>query len=471
MGWVGDSGSIGAPGVRAPSAVALTGAGWVLGAAVTVMILATHYLQFGYRSSSLHLVLESLDGSVALLLAYLVHGRSVRSHRLQDLLLAQGLLMFAVSSLGLAFFGEWLHGFGPETLEVWLPLTLRVAGALLTAAASLTSRCAFRWTWQVRLGPWALVVGFMTGLWLARNYLPAALARTPPPSAQHPVITGHPALLAAQGVGALCFVVASLAFTVRVRGHEDQLLRWLGPGCALAAFSRINYELFPSLYSDWFYTGDLLRTASYLLLLVGASGEIRQYWAAQARVAVLEDRRRVARELHDGVVQELGYLRIEAFGAAPGLRERLIAACDRGLEEARGAIDALGHGADEPLAAVLKRAAREVVERYGGRLVVDFDPSVVAGAEQRHALVRITREAVSNALRHGKAGRVCLRLSRDGQRHLVIEDDGAGFDVAAVAELDTGYGLTSMRDRARALPGSVVIDSAPGRGTLVEVTW
>jgi signal transduction histidine kinase len=285
------------------------------------------------------------------------------------------------------------------------------------------------------------------------------------------VITGHPALLAAQGLGAFCFVLASIAFTAQVAGRDDQLLRWLGPGCALAAFSRINYELFPSLYSDWFYTGDLLRTSSYLLLLVGASREIRQYWSAQARVAVLEDRRRLARELHDGVVQELGYLRMEAYGAAPGLRERLMAACDRGLDEARAAIDTLGRGADQPLAVVLHRAACQVVDRYGGRLVVDLDRSVCASPAQRHALVRITREAVSNAVRHGKAGRVCLRLMHERQRLLIIDDDGAGFDVGATALLDEGYGLTSMHDRARALPGSFAIDSAPGRGTVIEVAW
>jgi signal transduction histidine kinase len=447
----------------------LTGAGWVIGIGVTVLILATPYLQFGYRSSSLHLVLESVDGLVALLLSYLIHGRSARSHRLQDLLLAQGLLMLAMASLGLAFLGEALAGLGPQTVDVWLPLVLRMAGSLLIAAAALAggrrvvARVGLQWT------PWLVVVPVMLVLWLERHRLPAALDRLPPLSAQHPVIEGHPALLVAQGVGALCFVIASAAFTIQVSGRGDQLLRWLGPSCALAAFARINYELFPSLYSDWFYTGDGLRTLSYLLLLVGAAREIQEYWSAQTRVAVLEDRRRLARELHDGVVQELGYIRLEAHDVAPGLRERIIDACDRGLDEARAAIATLGRGADEPLAVVLHKAARQMVERYGGRLLVDLDQSITASADQRYALVRITREAVSNALRHGRAARVRLRLvSEQGRRVLMLEDDGAGFDVSAPS---SGYGLTSMRERALGLPGSFTIDSEPGQGTVVGVAW
>jgi signal transduction histidine kinase len=287
------------------------------------------------------------------------------------------------------------------------------------------------------------------------------------------VIEGHPVLLVAQGLTAVCFLAASVLFVRQSFSRSDELLRWLGPACALGGFARVNYVLFPSLYSDWVYTGDLLRTGCYVLLLVGAAREIGRYWSAQARVAVLEDRRRLARELHDGVVQELGYIRAESFAIAPdhGLQTRILGACDRALDEARAAVDALGRSPDEPLGFVLHRAARQVAERYGGRVVVDLDDAVEADQDQRHALVRIIREAVSNAVRHGSAGSIRIRLEHDQHaRRLVVQDDGMGFDPGDVSG-GAGYGLISMRERAMALPGAFDISSEPGKGTTVGVTW
>jgi signal transduction histidine kinase len=202
---------------------------------------------------------------------------------------------------------------------------------------------------------------------------------------------------------------------------------------------------------------------------------MESYWSAQARAAVLDDRRRLARELHDGVVQELGYIRAESFALPAGSPNtaRIIAACDRGLDEARSAVHALGHGQEEePFGFTLHRAVREVAERYRINLEVDLDDSVTADAHQRHALMRIAREAVSNAARHGKAERIWVRLTQHGaQRRLVVEDDGSGFDVAATMATGTGYGLISMRDRAQGLPGVMKLESHPGKGSVVAVAW
>jgi len=457
-------------------AVGLTAASWTVGLAVTALILGTPYLVFGYRSPSVHLVLDTVDSCVALLVAYLVYGRFLRDRRLQDLLLAEGVFLLAIAGLGLTSFLSLFHDFRPETLDVWMPMAVRVVGAVLVMVAALAGEHGIRrgrYSW-VRLAPWTLVAAVVVVLWLARDRLPAALEPSPPASAQHPVIGGHPLLLAAHAFTALSFVVASVAFTARAGRRDDELLRWLGPAWGLAAFARLNYVLFPSLYSDWIYTGDLLRTGCYLLLVLGAAREIGRYWTAQARAAVLEDRRRLARELHDGVVQELGYIRAVTgtMPSAAAVVPDIIASCDRALDEARAAVDALGRSPNEPLGFVIHRAAREVVERYDRQLEVDLDDSVTANVDQRHALVRITREAVSNALRHGDARRVSIRLSHDHIGHrLVVEDDGRGFDIGAVPQRSTGYGLTSMRDRAQALPGSLTIESAPGRGTKVGVVW
>ena len=256
--------------------------------------------------------------------------------------------------------------------------------------------------------------------------------------------------------------------------RDDELLRWLGAACALGALARVNYAIFPSLYTDWLYTGDALRTGFYLLLLIGAARELSQYWRSQTHTAVVEDRRRLARELHDGLLQELAYIRAEGhrIPVDSPVRGHILAAADRAADEARAAVHALGAKTDESLGFVLHRTARELAERHGVDLQVDLDDAVEVNADQRHALTRITREAVANAIRHGRAQRVAIELSRcNGSHSLAIRDDGVGFDVHDALRSGTGFGIVSMQDRARAIPGSLEIESADGQGSEVRVAW
>lgn len=460
-----------------PPAAALTAAAWGFGLATTCLILGSPYLLPGYHSPSLHLVLNTVDGCIALLVAYLLLGAFLRSRRLQDELLASGFALLALAGILAMVLPLLLPAIGaPTSLEAWLPLLLRVSGSLLVARAALVGRrpATRHASWVRHPVPWVMALLVLV-LLLVGDRLPVALSQTAPSATEQPVLDGHPLLLGAQALSALCFFVASVAFTLQARGRSGELVRWLGPACALAGFARVNYLLFPSLYSDWLYTGDLLRTGSYAVLAVGAAREISRYWAAQAELAVLDDRRRLARELHDGLVQELVYIRSEAHrlpGEHDRRRQRIIGACDTALDEARSAVEALGRWSDEPLGFVLHRAARQVAERYAERRIqVDLDDSLHADQRQLHTLVRITREAVANALRHGRAQSVSIELSRQGcTRRLVVQDDGCGFDASTLTE-STGYGMTSMRERAEALPGAFRVDAAPGRGTVVEVTW
>ena len=459
----------------------LTAVGWTVGIVVTALVLWSPFVAFGYRNPSLHLVLDSVDACVALLVAYLVYGRYSREGRLQDLLLCVGLVLLAVAGLGLSFVADAVLADATGRFEVWLPISVRVLGGVLIAAAALVRDTPARQL--VPHSPATTVFGTVAFavvlcgllLWSLTSDLPLALDPAYIPTSTDPPFEGaHPLLITGQAVAAASFFVASASFTAQATERDDELLRWLGPACALGGFARLNYALFPSLYTDWLYTGDFLRTGCYLLLLVGAMREMKSYWSAQARAAVLDDRRRLARELHDGVVQELGYIRAESHALPTGSASahRILAACDRGLDEARSAVNALGRIEDEPLGFTLHRATRELAERYRINLEVDLDDSITADPDQRHALMRIAREAVSNAVRHGKAERVWVRLGRSGaQRRLTVEDDGTGFDVAATLEEGSGYGLTSMRDRARGLPGTLNVQSNPGKGSVVTVAW
>ncbi|NUR94045.1 MAG: hypothetical protein HOV67_02170, partial [Kribbellaceae bacterium] len=359
--------------------------------AALALVVGKWERQFGYQSPAMHLVLETVNACVALLLAYLVYGRFLRTRTWQDLLLLQGLVVLGTANALLSVTLMKNEPVGP--FGSWLPPCLRIVGTLLIAASALVpNRQARRPGWR----HWALapaVVGML--LLSALLYWRKASLPTASPADSN-------ALLIPQSLTLVFFAVAAVAFTLQARSRDDVLLRWLGPACAVGAFARLNYLVFPPNRPDWLYSGDALRTASYLLLLIAAGREISRHWALQAEVAVVEDRRRLAREMHDGVLQELGYIRSEISTFEGPKVERILGASDRALDEARQMLEALGRSDDEPLGFVLHRAVEQLAQRYGVALDLALDEAIVVDRPQRHALVRIAREAVLNAVRHGK---------------------------------------------------------------------
>ena len=102
--------------------------------------------------------------------------------------------------------------------------------------------------------------------------------------------------------------MATAGFLRRSRRLGDEFFGWLAVAGVLAAASHVNYLLYPAINSPSLYAGDLFRFAFYAVLLVGSMREIWSYWHALSRAAVLEERQRIACDLHDGVAQELAYL-------------------------------------------------------------------------------------------------------------------------------------------------------------------
>ena len=239
----------------------------------------------------------------------------------------------------------------------------------------------------------------------------------------------------------------------------------------------MNYFLFPSLfyYSTFVYTGDLLRFGSYLCFLVGAAREVDRYWHDQTRLAAVEERRRLARDLHDGLTQELAFIRSQAADmaagvAVPGIARYVAEAADRrwsnpaGLSRPWPPTPTLPPASRSPRPVI--RAAEEVAIRAGAVVKIEVDASPTAPPAVHEALARVTREACTNAVRHGGATTLLLRLSQsDGRLRLTITDDGTGFDPEAVQR---GYGLRSMRERVEALGGAFAVESADGQGAVAR---
>ncbi|QIY58130.1 sensor histidine kinase [Streptomyces sp. RPA4-5] len=254
----------------------------------------------------------------------------------------------------------------------------------------------------------------------------------------------------------------------------------LGPalGAAVAVAVVLGYE---ALYRESEQRRRLIEE------LTATRGELAD---AEHAAGVLAERERLAREIHDTLAQGLSSIQLllraaeralpERPGSALGhVRQARTAAVDN-LAEARRFVRALSPPDLEAgsLPAALERVCATTARTSG--LAVHCQVSgvpTVLPTPHEVALLRIAQSALANTVRHAAAGRVELTLSyMDTEVALDIVDDGTGFVPAEVpvpgsaAVPGTGFGLAAMRARARALQGTLVVESAPGEGTAVAVT-
>jgi signal transduction histidine kinase len=450
----------------------------VVGSLLTLALMEVQSLHFAYRAFGLHVALEVTASFIAILAAHLMYGRFREDGRLDDLALACALGVIGCANFFLAAVPAAVSNGKPERFSTWAPLLGRLVGEITFAYAAFAPRRRLEHPTRAAAIAFsasaAALVAIAVVVAAISFELPAGVNPSISPSAlKDPFTIGPLALLAAQAFGFVVYAAAAVGFTRRAERRRDELMLWLAIGAVLAAISRWNYLVYPSLYSPWLYAGDAFRLASYTVLWLGAAREIGSYWRTRAAGAVLEERRRLARELHDGVAQELGFIatRARALEEADGSAEvRVLAsAAERALDESRRAIIALTNSKDEPLEAAVAQAAEEVAGRVGARIRLDLDRDVRVPTATCEALVRIVREAVSNAARHGGAEAIRVELANGDGIRLRVVDDGVGFDPDGPSARGGGFGLVSMRERARAVGGQITIESAPNRGTSVEV--
>jgi signal transduction histidine kinase len=204
--------------------------------------------------------------------------------------------------------------------------------------------------------------------------------------------------------------------------------------------------------------------------------ENAQLYAQAQSTAALEERQRLARELHDSVSQAL-------YGIALGARtartlldrdpsqvarplEYVLSLAEAGLAEMRALIFELRPESleTEGLVAALDKQAAALRARHQIEVRADLDDEPALPLEQKEALYRIAQEATHNTVKHARAGAIDLRLRcDDGVCVLDVTDDGIGFDPGG--SFPGHLGLRSMRERAERLGGALELRSAPGAGT------
>lgn len=447
-----------------------------LGLLFTGLAWAVPGFDVAYGSEGMHIALAAIAGTVALATGWVAWARYTRSGSAGDLAVAV--------AFGLVIFGEDVFAFVLPTLlhgellrpsSVWIASILEcVASVLLLGGALARARRLGRVGAVVFLVLVGVVVSAAVGAVLGLGSgLSLPIDPGLSPLAPHrQVFAGEAAMLAMQAASGLLLLLAGAACVLR-RDDDDALLGWLGPALIVAALAAGNYALFPSLYSYWIYAGDGLQLAFCALLACGVAAELRAAVRRAIDLSVLEERRRLARALHDGLAQELAFMARELDGvpdeAHPSLRW-VRSSVDRALYESRRAINALTVSFDRPLADLLLASVEEIAARESVELDVDADARVAAPSPAvQEAVLGIAHEVVTNAVRHGNPTTVAIRL-RQTPCSLVLEiaDDGCGFDIPAVP---AGFGLTCMRERAESSGGVLALRTAVGHGVHVEASW
>jgi signal transduction histidine kinase len=458
-------------GMRVAALAAAAGSGV---ATFTAVVLPP--VSFTSREPLLHVALETAASLIALLAGSLVFGRFLRQSRFDELVLASALAVFTLINIFLLTMPALAKMFMSD-LTVWALPAGRSLGAVLFAFAAFAPRRPLR---RPGLLLAASVAGGSATVLLAAalvnvfvGHLAHNLVATPGPGLQAlPELAQPSALPTLQLASAVVYGLATVGFLRRSHQLGDEFFGWLAIAAVLAAFSHLNYFLYPSLYLQGVHIGDVFRLCSYVILLVGSMREIWSYWQALSGAAVLEERRRIARDLHDGLAQELACLarNLDSLTEEPRRErdetlDRLRKAIERAQLESRRVVSILAAHSAEPVEVVLAEAAAAVAQRFHLGLELDLVPGTRISAAREDALVRIACEAITNAARHSGASQVSLKLERDGSRlRLRVSDQGNGFDTTAAS----GFGLTSMRERAHSVGGELQVSSILGRGSVVE---
>ena len=273
-----------------------------VGAVAILVDLALSGLRSSYLQPALYVAVETTAALAGFTAAYLLFFRFRHNSRLDVLLIAVGLAILSLSNL---FYGALPVAFdrasgvvhdvgargGPRARRG------RPRGGRVRSAAQGPAP-------EVRPRGWSRSTRSSRSACSRRRW--RALSRVLPID---PGESGaHEAALVLQLVLVALFAAASIAYLRRAEEDQDPFMTWLAIAAALRVFSGIVYSFSPSLEAGWLSTGDIFRMLFYFALLAAAAGEVTRYWKASREAAVLDERQRIARDLHDGLAQELAFI-------------------------------------------------------------------------------------------------------------------------------------------------------------------
>jgi signal transduction histidine kinase len=424
--------------------------------------------RFELRTASDQAAVETAATLIAALAAVLFWDRFWRHLRLRDLLLGSGLAVVAVSNLGAGLLlaaNLVLAGHS----AAWVVLGGRLAGWVLIAGSAVVPDRRLRRPSPAALRRFAYGGGAVLAL---VTLLVTLTAHTTSYEILHSGGLGNPtAMLTAQILMVLLTSVAAVAFRLEAGRAENAPARMLALACAFAAASALAACATPTFYTSHVGISDVLGLGWMVALFACVCVE----WSLDERRApahaVARERQRMAADVHDLIMQDLSFALANARTlvddpAHAASASTVVSAGERALAGARDVVSALTTQTLQPIAETIESSVRTAARHTALTFRVSMrEPSAQPDEATRDALVHVAREAVTNAVKHGRARSIEVAFAHDDEWRLSVRDDGEGFDASTSYD---GFGLDSMRHRADTLGGMLHVSSVAGAGTLVE---
>ena len=276
---------------------------------------------------------------------------------------------------------------------------------------------------------------------------------------------------------ALSLPLYAVSYTMQVYFTRGHILSLEIVREGLAVFSALTLHFIASQIILVFYR-QYVRLNRALVDLEKSKKELQKSYDAVAEVTVLEERQRIAKEIHDTAGHSLTTVIMQTEAAKRIIdqdpaeaKQKLIAAnlqAKNALERLRSSVHLLsGQMEKETLKESMGRIINESSDGTGINIRSAIEDVTVSQAKHRF-ICNTLKEGISNGLRHGNAKAFWVELKIEGGKiKFLLSDNGSGLDME---NFESGFGLTTMRDRARALGGEMMMMSEPGEGVELSVT-
>ena len=416
---------------------------------------------------TLRAAIEMMMTLFALAAAWLLRAQFGSSRRLRDLMLVAGTLALGLIELGAAAL--------PAALDLRDGTYFAAAGLCgLLPVAAMFALAAFGspdWLVGRRRHPLAITAG-LSAASLAIAGLGGLLGGTNAQTQSLAASVGHPRLLALVVAVTGLLLYTGAGFARRQIVETDRVAGLIAMATVLIAGAGFSTVASGSVSPGQIGMSECLRALACALILAAAVVAERQIHARMSKATALAERRRVARDLHDGIAQDLAFIAAHGprFAEELGDEHPIVIAARRALAISRSTISELSNPDGATAHEALDAIARELGERFGIAVAVNAQLDRDLEALQREHVTRIAREAIANAARHGGAKHVIISL-RPAETGIALRvvDDGCGIAGADHAPAPEGFGLRSMRERAAALGGQLHVRQPRQGGTELEV--